>query len=144
MAQNPQWMVSGIVEAPVEQVWEVLLNGNPYLSTVDRETIARQAEPFATAVGNQTQGFMKVSVDKKAHSIAVEGQWWYRGVHTVEPDQKGSRVTYSVYNIAPGPTRGMAQLVQGPQNARNMPQQLQELLTAIGSKLHCAAYLTTK
>src|SRR5262249_33167811 len=134
MTGKPQWIVTGIVEAPVEKVWTDLLNGNPYLSAADREAIARQIGVFRTTAGNAMEGFVKIEVDKRQHSSAMEGQWWYRGIHTIEPDQKGSRIVYSVYNIAPISTRWMAQLVQGPQNARNMPHQLQELLTAIGSQ----------
>jgi hypothetical protein len=125
-------------------VWEALLNANPYLSSADKEAIARQTELFTTTVGNSMEGLVKIDVDKQRHSIAIEGQWWYRGIHTAEPHQKGSRLVYSVYNIAPSATRWMAQLVQGPQNARNMPQQLRELLDAIGSQLHCTAYLTSQ
>jgi hypothetical protein len=77
-------------------------------------------------------------VDKVRHSIAVQGEWWYCGVHTVEPHPRGSLVVYNVYNIAPGIGWWGAQLVQGRENARTMKPQLQAGLDAIGAKLGCA------
>jgi len=139
-------MVSGIVEAPVEQVWDILIDATPGLTATDKEMIARQgeAQPFTTAVGKPGEGKTKIEVDKNQHSIAIEGEWWYRGVHTVKHHPKGNLVIYEVYNIAPGLTRWMAQLVQGPQHARTMDYQLQQVLDAISDRLHCPAYPESK
>jgi hypothetical protein len=146
MLKKAQWSVSGIVEAPVDKVWEALVDVTPGLPPTVKDAIAHQDEtrPFTTTVGKPGESRIKIEVEKQQHSIAIEGEWWYRGVYSVETHQKGSLLVYSVYNIAPGSTRWMAQLVQGPQHARTMNQQLEDLLKTIGSKLHCAVYLNPK
>ncbi|MEO5952540.1 MAG: hypothetical protein ABIQ44_08770 [Chloroflexia bacterium] len=63
---------------------------------------------------------------------------WYRGVYSVEAGEEGSLVTYSVHNVAPGVGRWAAQLVQGPQHARTIKDDLSKLLKAIGARLGCA------
>lgn len=140
---QPHWSVSGVVEAPVEKVWEVLLESNPILSTADKAAITRQngSQPFTTSIGKAGEGRTHIEVDKQHHSVALQSEWWYRGVHSVESHERGSLLVYRVYNIAPGIGWWAAQLVQGPQNARGMKDQLQELLKAIGARLACAVYL---
>jgi hypothetical protein len=143
VSKQPQWAVSGVVEASVEKVWESLIDVTPGLTAIDKEMIAyhNEAQPFTITVGKPLEGRMKIEVDRNLHSVAIEGEWWYRGVHTVKSHPKGSLVTYEVYNIAPSPTRWMAQLVQGPQHARTMKYQLQQVLDAIGKRLHSTTYL---
>ena len=135
-----QWSVSGIVEAPVERVWDALVESNPYLSAADRATIAH-SETFTTSAGKPGEGRATVEVDRRRHQIAVQGEWWYRGVHSVEPHLRGSLVTYEVYNVAPGIGWWAAQLVQGRANARTMASQLQSLLNTIGQWLGCKVSL---
>ncbi|MFI7615539.1 hypothetical protein ACIBP6_30370 [Nonomuraea terrae] len=62
--------VTGVVTAPVEQVWRALVNGNPGW----------------TVAGD--------------HTIAYQGGWWYRGEWSVEPDPEGTRVVHRVYDVA--------------------------------------------
>jgi len=133
---QPQWMAAGIVEAPVAKVWEVLIEINPLLSEAEKQAIVRQDAPLHT-----TSAVGKLEIDKQHHHIVLEGAWWYRGMHSVEPDARGSRVVYGIYNIAPGIGWWMAQRVQGPQAARDMGKQLHDLLLTIGSRLDCKAYL---
>ena len=133
---QPQWMAAGIVEAPVEKVWKVLLEINPLLSEADKQAIASQDAPLHT-----TSPVGKLEVNKQKYRITLEGAWWYRGTHSVEADVRGSQVVYGIYNIAPGVGWWMAQRVQGPQAARDMEKQLHDLLLAIGNQLECKAYL---
>jgi hypothetical protein len=62
--------VSGVVAAPVEQVWPVLCGEHP----LHRRT----AE----------------------HTVAYQGGWWYRGEFSLAPDPEGTRVVHRVYNVA--------------------------------------------
>jgi hypothetical protein len=135
------WTVSGMVAAPVAQVWAVLLASTPLLSPADKQAAARAAgpEPFIAACAQPGGG--RVEVDPRRHRLAVQGEWWYRGEYTVEPHPRGSLVVYRVYNIAPGAGWWAAQLVQGPGHARTMRAHLQELLQGIGDHLRCESSL---
>ncbi|MEV4167880.1 hypothetical protein [Nonomuraea sp. NPDC049709] len=65
--------VAGVVEAPVEQVWRILL-------------------------GDRPEHEMKVELGE--HTVAYQGGWWYRGEWSVAPDPEGTRVVHRVYNVA--------------------------------------------
>jgi hypothetical protein len=137
------WTVAGVVEAPVDEVWAALLAVGPVAALVDTSAVARAgaSEVLRTTVGQPGAGRTHLEIDPRQHRIALQGDWWYRGVHTVEPHPRGSRVVYRVYNIAPGVGRWAAQLVQGPQHARTMQAQHRELLQTLGARLGCAAVL---
>lgn len=136
---NTQWQASGIVYAPVAQVWQALLETQPMLTDAMRKKIAgtEKGRIYSVEVGEPGNGRMTIEVDPDAHRVAVQGEWWYRGVHSVKERGNASLVTYSIFNVAPGITRWMAQLVQGPEQARAMKGQLAERLTGIGERLGC-------
>jgi hypothetical protein len=143
-ALKPDWTVSGIVEAPVEQVWPLVLDG--FRSTgIDMDAVEnyRGSQPYVTHIGKPGNGKITVEVDKAQHSIATQGEWWYRGVYSVTPHPRGSLVTYNVYNIAPGIGHLAAQWFQGRENAGKMKGQLQSSLDAIGRQLGCAVSKVT-
>lgn len=133
------WVASGVVEAPVARVWDQVLATTPGLPTANQHTGARA--PERVVVGSPGAGKITFSIDHQHHSIAAEGEWWYRGVYAVTPHARGSLVTYSVYNIAPGLGWWAAQVVQGPGHAREMRRQLSQRLDEIGHQLGCTAYL---
>ncbi len=138
-----QWTVAGVVAAPIAQVWMALLADHPALSMEDKQVIARGdgPQPFTRTSGKAGEGRIYVTVDHKQHNIAVQGEWWYRGVHSVEPHAHGSLLVYRVYNVAPGIGWWAAQYAQGPAHARTMRAQLQDLLHTIGGHLHCDSQL---
>lgn len=138
-----QWLASGVVEAPVEKVWEALLSVSPFLSPTDRRKIANynDVRPFTIAVGEPGEGRLNLEVDKQHYSFAVQGEWWYRGVHSVEPHTRGSLLVYRVYNVAPGASWWIAQLVQGRNHARDVKKQFRKTLRAVGERLECDAKL---
>jgi hypothetical protein len=139
---QPQWSASGVVEAPVNDVWQALLEADAALTPADRTAIAHdRSGQFTKTTGQPGQGRIHVEVDSARRSIAIQGEWWYRGVHSVESHERGSLLTYRVYNVAPGIGWWAAQFVQGAQHARTMDGQVQVLLRAIGQKLGCDAYL---
>lgn len=61
--------VAGVIAAPVEQVWPVLVDSTP-----------------RTELGE--------------HSLAYQGDWWYRGEWSVTTDPEGTRLVHRVYNVA--------------------------------------------
>ena len=138
-ALKPDWSVSGIVEAPVEQVWPLVLES--FRTTgMDMNAVEnyRGSQPYITSIGKPGNGKITVEVDKDRHSITAQGEWWYRGAYTVTPHPRGSFVTYDVYNIAPGIGHWAAQWFQGRENAGKMKGQLQSSLDSIGKRLGCA------
>lgn len=134
-----QWATSGVVEAPVERVWDQVLATTPGLPTAGTRAGARA--PYRVATGSAGAGKVIFEIDPQRCSIAAEGEWWYRGVYAVTPHTRGSLVTYSVYNIAPGIGWWAAQFIQGPGHARDMRTQLAQRLDEIGRRLGCKAYL---
>jgi hypothetical protein len=77
-------------------------------------------------------------VDPKEHSLAVQGNWWYRGVYTVRACPQGSLIEYRVHNAAP---RGRWAV---PLMQRRLPGQMDRdlaaLLQTIGRHLDRPAY----
>lgn len=131
------WTASGIVEAPVETVWQIMLEMNPLLTEDDQRTINHSGKQlFATTTGKHLEGKVTIEVDASQHSIAVQGEWWYRGIHAVEPHARGSLVIYRVYNVAPGLSRWMVPLMQRPFK-HQMRDQLRLLIDEIGKQLGC-------
>jgi hypothetical protein len=141
---RPQWLASGVVEAPVEHVWQALLETHPNLSAEDRASLKNTPGVFKTSHGTSGEGKIYLEVDPSRYSVAVKGEWWYRGVHTLEPHSQGTLITYSVYNVAPPLTRWTASLVQGPEHARTMKSRLESLLNTVGERLTCKTYLVQK
>ncbi len=136
-----QWSASGILEAPLDKVWEKLLDTFPMLSSQERSELERAGSPdvLKMSAGKHGEGRIHLEVDKNRHQVAVQGEWWYRGVYTLTPHTRGSLLVYQVYNVAPGVGWWLAQLFQGPEHARKMDAQLQALLRTIGNQLGCAA-----
>jgi predicted heme/steroid binding protein len=136
-----QWRVSGVIEAEVEEVWNVLLETHPNLLANDKTAIRNGSEVFKTSRGTSGEGKIYLEVDASQYSISVKGEWWYRGVHTLGEHPQGTLLTYSVHNVAPMLSRWMASLVQGPEHARTMKSRLESMLNAIGERLDCKTYL---
>ncbi|GLZ28336.1 hypothetical protein Lesp02_05260 [Lentzea sp. NBRC 105346] len=67
---------SGIIKAPLERVADLLFADGPPTGT-------------------------HTSVDRKNHTIAYWGNWWYRGEDSLEPHPEGTRLVHRVFNIAP-------------------------------------------
>lgn len=140
---TPGWVTSAVVEAPVERVWESLIEIDPNLSPDEKRAIARmnETQPCTVIKGERGAGKIRVEIDSRAHTLTTQGEWWYRGVYAIERHPHGSRIIYHVYNIAPGIGWWGAQLVQGPQHARTMRTQLGTLIQKLGERLHCAVYM---
>jgi hypothetical protein len=137
-----QWSVTGVVEAPPDQAWQALLDTLPMISPQTRRELARDASPdfVKMLVENPGGGHSQLEVNKRQHRVAIQGEWWYRGVYSLTPHPQGCLLVYQVYNVAPGMSWWLARVVQGPQHARKMKAELQALLRAISDALgHSAA-----
>lgn len=140
--QKAQWQAAGVVEAPVSEVWALLPESIPSLGpAVRRLTSGDERDIQAFELATPREGRVHVEIDRRAHRIAVQGEWWYRGVYSVEPHERGSLVVYRVYNVALGASWWAARLVQGPQHAREMGRHLAKTLAAVCDRLGCSFHL---
>src|SRR2546421_345676 len=73
-----QWTDTALVEAPAERVWELLIS----------------------TIGDTAVDDRHVRIDRSARRLVVEGDWWFRGVYSVEPHERGTLVVCRVYDIA--------------------------------------------
>jgi hypothetical protein len=89
------WSVAGVVAAPVGSVWEALVASIPALAGEDVRALVHSTSPQVVnaALGDPlSDASIRVQVDPDRHCVTVEGQWWYRGETSVEPDERGSLV----------------------------------------------------
>ncbi|MGN9837605.1 hypothetical protein ACTMTI_05735 [Nonomuraea sp. H19] len=107
--------VAGVIAAPVEQVWPILLG--------ERPDHVRKTE-----IGE--------------HTVAYQGGWWYRGEWSLAPHPEGTRVVHRVYDVA-GPYWAVAlanNLFIGFRERTR--RSFAEGITRIANQLGCAARLT--
>jgi hypothetical protein len=71
--------------------------------------------------------------------VAEQGEWWYRGVTTVEPDLRGSQVVRQIFNVAPGNRWAVRFVSRGPLLAA--PAAFAEHIADLGRQLDCAAWV---
>lgn len=70
--------VSGVIEAPVDQVWpEVLAD-----------------------LGRAWAAHPSPKRENGDHAVAFQGGWWYRGEWSATPHPRGTLVVHRVYNVA--------------------------------------------
>jgi hypothetical protein len=137
-SSQPRFAFTGLVHAPVPQVWEGLLAVSPLLEHVDRSMLAQgpDQQHLTTTFGDPPISRISVEIDRQGHWLATQGEWWYRGVHSVTPHEHGSLLLYRVYNIAPGMSRWLVPLA-----TRNyhplLQKSFQDLLHQLGDHLHC-------
>jgi len=124
------WLTTGVVEAPVDAVFAALLAVGPAAGTEHNTpdagtgTDGDQILRYRAAVGGS--GYLAtIEVDPKKHSLAVQGNWWYRGVYTVRACPSGSLIEYRVHNVA---VRGRWVV---PLMQRRLPQQMDRDLAAL-------------
>ncbi|MEV4347968.1 hypothetical protein AB0J83_26225 [Actinoplanes sp. NPDC049596] len=128
----------GVVEAPPEAVAAVLLDVRPG----GRSPIAVTGTIEETDVGDQFEvvqegGKVSVTVDRAARSVTLEGAWWYRGVHSVEPYEQGSLVRFRIFNIAAGHGWAVRFVSRGPLNSA--PRSFAETIERLGLELGAPA-----
>jgi hypothetical protein len=128
-----------VVAAAPERVADVLLDVRPG----GRSPIAVSGEPDPPAgdefAVTQDGSRITVSVDRAARSVSQQGEWWYRGVTTVEPDPRGSQVVHRIFNVAPGHRWAVRFVSRGPLLAA--PAQFAEHIADLGRQLGCSAWV---
>ncbi|MBX5445176.1 SRPBCC family protein [Sphaerobacter sp.] len=153
--RQARWIVSGIVEAPVEAVADVLcaIQAGPVndhngivlategLAAFGEIVLSGGPRQFTATVGTPPVTSVEVDVDREHRRVAVQGHFWYRGIYTVEPHERGSRIVYRAENIARGVVGRLVPLWQRRFD-RDMRERLARLLQAMGTILGCAAYPT--
>jgi hypothetical protein len=82
---------------------------------------------------------VNVEAGHDPHTLALSGQWWFRGVYRTIPQGLETLLRYQVFNAAPGATRWLVPLVAGPALRASAQPQFEQTLTAIGSLLGCLA-----
>ncbi|WP_213013959.1 hypothetical protein, partial [Paractinoplanes toevensis] len=88
--------LTAVVEAPPERVAEILLAVRP-----DGEAGGEPGdEPGDKFVITDRGSRITVTIDRAARSVSRQGEWWYRGVTSVEPEPRGSLVVHRIYNVA--------------------------------------------
>jgi hypothetical protein len=107
-----------VVEAPPDRVAELLLDVRPG----GRSPMAATGEVTETDTGDdfvvvKDGSRLTVSVDRANREVALQGEWWYRGVTSVEPDPRGSRVVHRIFNVAQGRGWAVRFVSRGPLNA---------------------------
>ncbi|MCU7726779.1 hypothetical protein ODJ79_23870 [Actinoplanes sp. KI2] len=130
----------GVIEAPPDRVAEVLLDVRPG----GRSPIAARGELAETDPGDdfvvtRDGSRLTVSVDRARRTVALQGEWWYRGVTSVEADPRGSRVVHRIFNVAPSHGWAVRFVSRGPLNAA--PGTFAELMRGLGELLGAAAWV---
>jgi len=136
-----RWVARGSVQAPPHAVFTALLDVGPVAGarTVDGTvTDSGGVRRYRASIG-EPASTLSVEVDAEHRTLAVQGNWWYRGVYTVHSGADGSQVEYRVHNVADR----LAWAV--PLMQRRLPRQLRRdlaaLLERIGRHLNCPAHL---
>ena len=130
----------GVIEAPPDEVAKILLDVRPG----GRSPIATGGEVAETDPGDefvvvQDGSRMTVSVDRARRSVALQGEWWYRGVTSVEPDPRGSRLVHRIFNVAPGHGWAVRFVARGPVNSA--PRAFAETVHRLGELLGVSAWV---
>jgi hypothetical protein len=129
----------GVVEAAPDAVADVLLDMRPGgRSPLARAgTIEEQdGDEFVLSLSGSR---ITVTVDRPARTVVQQGEWWYRGVTSVQPDPRGAQVVHQIFNVAAGHGWAVRFVSQGPLNAA--PATFAAQIAALGAELHCAAWV---
>ncbi|MFF5209831.1 hypothetical protein [Streptosporangium sp. NPDC000396] len=138
--------VTGVIEAPVDQVAELLLTVRPgpigprnlwLLDGSHQAVLSGGPERFTAHFGAHT-----MTVERGGDFVAMQGGWWYRGEYFVTPHPQGTRLVHRVLNVAQRgrwsvPLANRFFIGFGAKLRKN----IHDLLGRIGDQLGCAARL---
>ena len=123
-----------VVEAAPAAVADVLLDvrpgGRSPLAVGGRVDPADTGDEFVVV---REGSRMTVVVDRAGRSVSQQGEWWYRGVTSVEPDPRGSQVIHRIFNVAEGNGWAVRFVSRGP--LRAAPDQFTTLITTLSDLL---------
>ncbi|MEU4618744.1 hypothetical protein AB0G04_02020 [Actinoplanes sp. NPDC023801] len=130
----------GVIEATPDAVAAVLLDvapgGRSPLTVTG--TVERGGNEFVMVRDGSR---ITVTVDRAGRSVTQQGDWWYRGVTSVEADPRGSLVVHRIYNVAPGHRWAVRMVSRGPLNAA--PAAFATQLEQLGRTLGAATRVLT-
>jgi hypothetical protein len=145
---KPRQSLTGIVSAGEERVWAALLETSPYFTPRMREMVTGShgvlrfpAGPGDGKTETSPVPGVNVEADDDSHTLAISGQWWFRGVYSMIPQGHDTLLCYQVLNAAPRTTRWLVPLVAGSALRASARPQFEQTLTAVGSLLDCPARL---
>lgn len=153
------WTVSGVVEAPVDDVADVLLRARagevdpdswllPHASADHGLVLTGGPVRFGVLPRAMSVPTMFIEVDPARRTLAVEGRWWFRGVYSLELHPAGTFVVYRVYDIA-RTARWLVRLLllqqrlSGTFDSGRVEWHLRSLLGRIGQRLACSVRIAT-
>ena len=125
-----------VIEAAPAAVADILLDVRPGgRSPLAADGDIEDLEPADEFVVVRDGSRITVTVDRTARSVTQQGEWWYRGVTSVEPDPRGSRVVHRVFNVAPAHGWAVRFVSRGPLIAapRKFAEQIHHLAAALGT-----------
>src|SRR3954463_10311913 len=129
----------GVVEAAPDAVAELLLDVRPG----GRSPLARggtvEVEDGDEFVLSLNGSRLTVTVDRGTRSVTQQGEWWYRGVTSVEPDPRGAQVVHRIFNVARGHGMAVRFVARGPLHAA--PAEFAAHVDNLGAQLGCAAWV---
>ena len=131
--------LTAIVETDQDRVWAALLESSPYITPPMREMIA--ASEGTVRFPADANGIY-VESDNRQHTLAISGQWWFRGEYRVGQEGPRTLLTYQVFNVAPALTRWLVPLVAGSALRASARPQFERVLAEIGDLLACPVRLT--
>ena len=129
----------GVVEAAPDTVADILLDVRPGGRSplaADGTADPVDGDEFAVTLDGSRITF---TVDRPGRSVTQQGEWWYRGVTSVQPDPRGSVVVHQIFNIAPGHRWAVRFVSRGPLNAA--PQSFADQVADLGRQLGVAAWV---
>ncbi len=153
---KPRWVISGVIEAPVDEVAKILFDIRPGRATADNDVLHYATymkwwggAPLIVEGGptdyrvkmDKPGGHVdKFTVDRDRLTLTSQGNWWYRGVHSLEPHERGTRIVHRVYNIAPGAGQFIVPLMQLRLKSE-MKDGMKRLFDQLGKRLKAKAYV---
>jgi hypothetical protein len=112
--------VTGVVAADAADVWDALL-----------------------AIVRPASAILEVDPDRRV--LSISGQWWFHSEYAVTPDpdpDRGSLITYSVFNVAHPLTRWLVPLVAGQALHASPRPMIERQVAAIAARLGVPGHLT--
>jgi hypothetical protein len=129
----------GVVEAAPDAVADIVLDVRPGGRSPLARTGTVESDDGTEFVLTLAGSRMTVTVDRAARSVSLEGEWWYRGVTSVQPDPRGALVVHQIFNVAPGNRWAVRFVSRAPLNAA--PADFAAHLADLGRQLNCPAWV---
>jgi hypothetical protein len=134
---------SGVIFAPINEAWQALIDSLPLLASTDKQNIKNMTSPtaFTITYGRENESKLHVEVDQERHYVALQGEWWYRGVYILSPHERGCMLQHQVYNVAGSFSRWMVPLMNSKLDVQTKDE-ARRVLNEIGKHLKCETFIT--